>query len=174
MNTKRHILILGGARSGKSAYGESIGEAHQGPLTYVATAQAHDNEMKARIDTHVKRRGKRWRTLETPIELSKTLAGSAAPENFIVVDCITLWLTNVMLAGEDAQHAIDTLVGTLQHADGTIVLISNEVGLGIVPENALARRFRDMAGLANQRLASHCDEVVLVAAGLPLMLKPKN
>lgn len=174
MSEKRHILILGGARSGKSAYGESLAAAHKGPLTYIATAEARDGEMKARIATHVERRGARWNTIEAPIELAATLIDTARSGAFVLVDCVTLWLTNVMLADEDTQAATDALIEALERVEGTVVLISNEVGSGIVPENALARRFRDIAGLANQRLAAQCDEVVLVTAGLPLALKPRG
>lgn len=174
MNVKRHILVLGGARSGKSAYGEELAGNHVGPLIYIATAEAKDGEMKERIAAHIERRGSGWKTVEAPLELAGAIKANAAEGRFLLVDCITLWLTNVMLNDEDTEQAIETLLAVLAEAPGTIVMVSNEVGLGIVPENALARRFRDEAGRVHQKLAACCDEVVFVAAGLPLHLKGKG
>jgi adenosylcobinamide kinase/adenosylcobinamide-phosphate guanylyltransferase len=167
----RRVLVLGGARSGKSAHAEALGAAHGGPLTYIATAQALDAEMRKRIACHRARRGGSWQTLEAPVDLEAALAAAAGPGRFVLVDCITLWLSNLMLAHADAEDAVESLCAALCDLVGTIVLVSNEVGLGIVPDNALARRFRDVAGRANQRLAQACDEVVFVAAGLALTLK---
>jgi adenosylcobinamide kinase/adenosylcobinamide-phosphate guanylyltransferase len=167
----RRVLVLGGARSGKSAHAEALGAAHGGPLTYIATAQALDAEMRERIACHRARRGGSWQTLEAPVDLEAALAAAAGPGRFVLVDCITLWLSNLMLAHADAEDAVECLCAALCDLAGTIVLVSNEVGLGIVPDNALARRFRDVAGRANQRLAQACDEVVFVAAGLALTLK---
>jgi adenosylcobinamide kinase/adenosylcobinamide-phosphate guanylyltransferase len=167
----RRVLVLGGARSGKSAHAETLGAAHGGPLTYIATAQALDAEMRERIACHRARRGGSWRTLEAPVDLEAALAAAAGPGRFVLVDCITLWLSNLMHAHADAEASVERLCAALCDLAGTIVLVSNEVGLGIVPDNALARRFRDVAGRANQRLAQACDEVVFVAAGLALTLK---
>ncbi len=166
------ILILGGARSGKSAYAESLAEGWTGERVYIATAQAHDEEMAERINAHRLRRGEEWKTVGTVLDLPGALSKEASRDNFILIDCLTLWLTNVLLAERDAGRAVDELIGALGDAPGKIVLVSNEVGLGIVPGNALARRFRDVAGKANQRVARQADEVVLIAAGLPMVLKP--
>ena len=168
------ILVLGGARSGKSAYAESLADGWTGKRIYIATAQAHDEEMAARIKAHRKRRGKVWKTVGTLLDLPGALKEEAADDNFVLIDCLTLWLTNVMLAERDADRAVDELIDALIEAPGRIVLVSNEVGLGIVPGNDLARRFRDMAGKTNQRVAGAADEVVLMAAGLPMVLKSAN
>ncbi len=166
------VLVLGGARSGKSTYAESLGQDWTGPRVYIATAQAFDDEMAARIKTHRDRRGDNWTTIETIFDLPGTLRDAAANNTFVLIDCLTLWLTNLMLADKDCDQAVDALLDALQSTPGTIVLVSNEVGSGIVPENALARRFRDLAGITNQRVARAADEVILVTAGLPMTLKP--
>ena len=168
------ILVLGGARSGKSTYAESLAENWEGPRVYIATAQAHDEEMAERIKAHRDRRGADWATLEAPLDLPGELGEAASPDTFILVDCLTLWLTNVLLAEEDCELAVVELLEVLSDASGTIVLVSNEVGYGIVPDNELARRFRDLAGVANQRVAQAVDEVVLVTAGLPMVLKVRT
>jgi adenosylcobinamide kinase / adenosylcobinamide-phosphate guanylyltransferase len=168
----KSILVLGGARSGKSSYAESLSDDWAGPRVYIATAQAFDDEMAARIKTHRNRRSDDWTTIETMFDLPGTLRDAVAESTFILIDCLTLWLTNLMLADKDADQAVDALLDALRSAPGTIVLVSNEVGSGIVPENALARRFRDLAGITNQRIAQAVDEVILVTAGLPMRLKP--
>jgi adenosylcobinamide kinase / adenosylcobinamide-phosphate guanylyltransferase len=164
-------LILGGARSGKSTYAERLAEGRAGPCIYLATAQAGDAEMAARIALHRERRGARWTTHEEPIDLAGALAEVAKPENIVVVDCLTLWLSNVMHAELDVENQCEQLCRALPGLAGPVVLVSNEVGLGIVPDNALARRFRDAAGRLNQAVAAVADRVVFVAAGLPLVLK---
>ncbi|MGI9482985.1 MAG: bifunctional adenosylcobinamide kinase/adenosylcobinamide-phosphate guanylyltransferase [Hyphomicrobiales bacterium] len=174
MSNSRHILVLGGARSGKSTYAEGLAEGHTGPLVYIATAEPRDGEMSERIAAHVERRGPSWKTVEAPLELASAITQNAADGMFMLVDCITFWLTNVMLNEQDTGVAAAELADVIAKAPGTIVLVSNEVGLGIVPENALARRFRDEAGWVNQKLAAICDKVVFVAAGLPLHLKGKD
>jgi len=174
MSNSRHILVLGGARSGKSIYAESLADGHSGPLVYIATAEPRDSEMSERIAAHVERRGPSWKTVEAPFELASAISQNTANGTFMLVDCITLWLTNVMLNEQDTEAAAEELADVIAKAPGTIVLVSNEVGLGIVPENALARRFRDKAGWVNQKLSAICDEVVFVAAGLPLHLKEKD
>ena len=168
---RRRVLVLGGARSGKSAYAESLAEGWKGERVYIATAQAHDEEMAERINAHRKRRGEDWSTVGTLLDLPGALREAASPEKFILIDCLTLWLTNVMLAERDPDRAVNELIDALCEATGMIVLVSNEVGSGIVPENALARRFRDAAGKANQRVAQTVDEVVAMTAGLPMVLK---
>jgi adenosylcobinamide kinase/adenosylcobinamide-phosphate guanylyltransferase len=162
-------LILGGARSGKSTYAERQAHDTGLPVTYVATAQAHDAEMRERIAHHRQHRPAGWRTVEEPLALAVVLAREARRDTCVLVDCLTLWLTNVMLA--ERENEIDTLLETLPTLPGHLILVSNEVGWGIVPENALARRFRDEQGRLNQRVAALADNVTLVAAGLPLALK---
>lgn len=168
-------LVLGGARSGKSAYAEALVEGHldRHPGTaalYVATAEAGDAEMAERIRQHRSRRGARWRTVEAPLEVAQALAqgGAAAP---VLLDCLTLWLANLMAAGRDPAGEAERLLAAARAHPAPVVLVSNEVGLGIVPENALARAFRDQAGRLNQRAAAAAARVVFVAAGLPLVMK---
>jgi adenosylcobinamide kinase/adenosylcobinamide-phosphate guanylyltransferase len=161
-------LVLGGARSGKSGYAESLLADLAGPRTYLATAAAGDAELAARIRLHRERRGAGWTTREEPLEIATTIAETPGP---ILVDCLTLWVSNLMAAGADSDAAVERLLVALRREGGPILLVSNEVGLGIVPDNALAREFRDRAGRANQRVAAAADRVVFVAAGLPLALK---
>lgn len=167
----RLTLVLGGARSGKSRHAEVLVTACPPPWTYVATAQAFDDEMAARIAHHKARRAEGWRTIESPLDLAPTIAANEAPGAPLLIDCLTLWLSNVMLASRDVEAACRELIETLAAARGSIVAVSNEVGLGIVPDNALARAFRDAQGRLNQDVAARADRVVLMAAGLPLTLK---
>lgn len=172
----RVTLVLGGARSGKSRHAERMIEsALQGELydgaTYLATAEARDDEMKARVVEHRARRGDGWATVEEPLDLVGALSAHAEPARPILVDCLTLWLTNIMMADRDIAAETAALVARLQDIGGPVVLVSNEVGLGIVPDNALARAFRDHAGRLNQAVAEAADRVIFVAAGLPLVLK---
>lgn len=161
--------MLGGARSGKSRYAESLVTALPPPWLYVATAEAGDSEMVARVAAHQARRGPSWTTIETPRNVAETLGTHA--DTPTLVDCLTLWLSNVMLADADVDAEIEQLDGALARAAAPIVLVANEVGFGIVPDSALGRRFRDLQGLLNQRIAARADRVVLVVAGLPLTLK---
>lgn len=162
-------LVLGGARSGKSRHAEALIEAETGPWTYIATAQAFDDEMHERIAQHRARRDGGWRTVDAPLELGRAIAaGDGSP---VLVDCLTLWLTNVVLAERDVAAERAALVEACRNAAGPLVLVSNEVGFGIVPENALARRFRDEAGRLHQELAAIADRVVLVVAGIPMQVK---
>ncbi len=170
----KQTLILGGARSGKSAYAESLAEGWKGERIFIATAQAHDEEMAERIKAHRLRRGQDWTTRGALLDLSGVLREAASHDTFVLVDCLTLWLTNVILSEEDHERAVSDLLNALTDVPGTIVLVSNEVGSGIVPGNELARTFRDAAGKANQRVAKAVDEVVLVTAGLPMVLKPST
>ena len=167
----RVTLVLGGARSGKSRYAEELVERQPGACVYLATAEAGDAEMAERIRRHQARRGARWRTIEAPLELTATLSRLAVPATAVLVDCLTLWLANLLLAGADIEREIENLDATLTQIPGKAVLVASEVGWGIVPDNALARDFRDLQGLLNQRLAARADRVVLMVAGLPLFLK---
>jgi adenosylcobinamide kinase/adenosylcobinamide-phosphate guanylyltransferase len=168
---RRHYLILGGARSGKSRHAESLAEAHRGECIYVATAEEGDEEMRGRISEHRARRGVRWRTIEEPVRLAEMLERECRADRFVLVDCLTLWMSNLMLRGKPVRPAVERLSGLLPAIEGTLALVSNEVGLGIVPDSDLGRRFRDEAGFAHQRLAAVCDEVILMVAGLPLTIK---
>jgi len=167
---KRITLILGGARSGKSRYAESLITAAPPPWIYVATAHAGDAEMAERIARHRARRGDGWQTHEAPHDLAVAIA-SEPNDAPLLIDCLTLWLTNRMLADADIEQETDALAAALAQRASPIVLVSNEVGAGIVPENALARRFRDAQGRLNQRLAARANTVVLMVAGLPITVK---
>lgn len=164
-------LVLGGARSGKSAFAEGLVAESGLERLYLATGRAFDGEMEARIALHRERRGADWTTIEEPLELAAALADQSTAERIVLVDCLTLWLTNLMMAERDIAAAFDGLVATLPRLAGPVVLVSNEVGLGIVPENRMAREFRDHAGRLHQRIAALADEVTFVAAGLPLRMK---
>ena len=164
-------LILGGARSGKSGFAQRQAENLPGELIYVATAQALDAEMEDRIARHRAERGARWQTFEAPLDLAGAIETRSRPGNVLLVDCLTLWASNLMFSESDLARAIGGLTSALGKAPGKIILVSNEVGLGIVPDNPLARRFRDVAGEVNQAVARSVDSVVFVAAGLPMVLK---
>lgn len=165
-------FVFGGARSGKTALALAWAEASGRRPVMVATAEAWDAEMAARIAAHRAERDGRWRTVEAPLELVAALRTAAAPESIVVVDCLTLWLSNLLLAERSVEAEIDGLVAELGRCAGPTILVSNEVGLGIVPENALARRFRDLQGRLNRQVAAVADRVTFVAAGLSLRLKP--
>jgi adenosylcobinamide kinase/adenosylcobinamide-phosphate guanylyltransferase len=162
-------LVIGGARSGKSTYAERQARESGLAVTYIATSEVRDAEMAERIAHHRNRRPPEWRTVEEPLLLADTLRRVAAADTCVMVDCLTLWLTNALLG--EREEEIEKLLAALPALPGTILLVSNEVGWGIVPENPLARRFRDEQGRLNQRVAAIADEVTLVAAGLPLRLK---
>lgn len=163
-------LILGGAASGKSAYAENIVLSDARDPVYIATAQAFDEEMRAKIGQHVERRGTAWRTIEAPMDLPAAMQGLTA-DHIVLIDCLTLWLTNHLLTDSDPAPATDALIAALAACPAPVVLVSNEVGLGIVPDNALARRFREAQGRLNIRMAQVADCVVQVVAGLPNVLK---
>jgi adenosylcobinamide kinase/adenosylcobinamide-phosphate guanylyltransferase len=168
----RHVLVLGGARSGKTAFAESLALRSGGKPAYLATAEALDAEMAERVASHQTGRGDRFTTIEEPLALPAALVRAAAIHDVVLVDCLTLWITNLLVAGEDVATSVGELVATLGEIEDTsIILVSNEVGLGIVPDNAMARTFRDLAGAAHQRLAETCDDVYFVVAGLPMTLK---
>ena len=162
-------FVLGGARSGKSRYAESLITALPPPWIYVATAEAGDDEMAERIKSHRERRGVQWRTVEAPRELAKAL--SACGDGPVLIDCLTLWLSNLMLAEANIEEETAQLEKTLVAAHGPVVLVANEVGSGIVPSYPLGRRFRDLQGILNQRIAARAERVILMVAGLPLALK---
>jgi len=173
------IFITGGARSGKSGFAERRAREFGAPLGYLATAQTLDGEMDERVKRHRQRRGGEWSTIEEPIHLPQALARCDGQYQAILVDCLTLWLSNLMFKYEDAGEPVEErinedlqrLKSTLQGMATPVVLVSNEVGMGIVPDNALARLFRDIAGTANQALAGVADEVHVVISGIPLKLK---
>jgi adenosylcobinamide kinase/adenosylcobinamide-phosphate guanylyltransferase len=163
-------FILGGARSGKSAYAERLVMAHEGPWIYLATAEALDAEMTMRIALHRARRGDGWQTIEAPRGLVRAL-GQIAAGKPVLIDCLTLWLSNHMLADSDVETDLNALVEILSQPRGPWYVVSNEVGLGIVPDNALARRFRDAAGRLNARVAGAAQSVIFMVAGLPMTVK---
>ena len=167
------ILITGGARSGKSRHAEERATRIGNKLLYLATGQAKDEEMSRRIAEHRKRRGPNWITVEEPIEINRVLTQQQAQVDCAVVDCLTLWLSNLLIgSGEKPAHqAVEELIQGLPRLDFHLFLVTNEVGWGIVPDNPLARQFRDLAGWANQRVASVADEVVLMVAGVPTVVK---
>jgi len=162
------LFVLGGARSGKSAFALREAESRSLPLVMIATAEALDEEMASRIQRHREERGSNWTTVEAPIDLESALS-QVTPGSIVVIDCLTLWLSNLIHAGKDCIQATHQLINALKRHEA--ILIANEVGLGIVPDNALSRLFRDEAGRMNQKVASAADTVVFVAAGLPLYLK---
>ncbi|MDJ0450481.1 bifunctional adenosylcobinamide kinase/adenosylcobinamide-phosphate guanylyltransferase [Methylocystis sp. JR02] len=166
----RLTFVLGGARSGKSAYAESLVMAHPGPWTYIATAQAFDDEMRARIATHQARRGGEWRTVEAPQHLPEAI-GAAPADLPLLIDCLAIWLSNRMFVEADLIADRAALVAALSAREAPTVVVSPEVGLSIVPENALARAFRDAAGLLHQEVARIAKDVALVVAGYPMKVK---
>ncbi len=168
-------LILGGARSGKSTHAEALMSAFSPPYRYVATAEVLDEEMARRVADHQSRRGTLWQTVECPLALPETLVHLAANPAPILVDCLTLWYSNLLLrSGERAvKTSVMALCDVLSTVSSPVLLVSNEVGCGIVPENALARSYRDVAGWANQQVAKACRAVTYVVAGIPLALKPR-
>lgn len=168
------ILVLGGARSGKSRYAQAHAEAIGGDLVYIATAQAFDDEMFDRIRRHQGDRGSEWRTVEEPLDLAAMIVREAAPGRVLLIDCLTLWASNLLLAERDAEQETADLIAALGCAPGMTILVANEVGMGIVPDNALARRFRDIAGTINQAVANISSEATLIVAGLPLHLKVRT
>lgn len=164
-------LILGGARSGKSSYAQNIAENVCSDRIFVATAEAFDDEMRDRIARHQFDRDESWKTIEAPLELADAVMEHSAKEVVCLVDCLTLWLSNIMLAERDVEMETDRLLSSLRDAEGTIILVSNEVGMGLVPETPIGRAFRDAQGRLNQKVAALCDQVEFIAAGLPITLK---
>lgn len=167
---KRVTLITGGAASGKSAFAERVVRATGKPKTYIATLQPLDDEMQAKTVRHQAQRGEDWVTVEAPIEVAPVLLAASA-DQVILLDCVTLWLSNVLLADYDIDAACDDLLTALLNCPCDVVAVSNEVGMGIVPDNALSRKFRNAQGKLNQMIAGHADDVMTVISGLPLVLK---
>jgi adenosylcobinamide kinase/adenosylcobinamide-phosphate guanylyltransferase len=165
------LLVIGGARSGKSRYAQDCIEAQPGRLAFIATAQRSDSEMDDRITRHQADRGPRWTTHEAPLELPAAIGRMQDQADAILVDCLTLWLSNLMLLDRDLALEANALVTVIAECEVPMAIVTNEVGQGIVPMNPLARRFRDEAGRLNQSVAAACRKVVLVTAGLPLVLK---
>jgi len=164
-------LVLGGARSGKSRYAERLVEGAASGGTYCATAEAGDAEMAERIAAHQARRGSFWRTVEEPLALAPVIATETTSQCPLLIDCLTLWLSNLLLAGKPVEEEAERLCSALRLAAGPVVLVANEVGMGLVPQTPLGRQFRDAAGRLNQEVAALADRVVFIAAGLPLVLK---
>jgi adenosylcobinamide kinase/adenosylcobinamide-phosphate guanylyltransferase len=167
------ILIIGGARSGKSRYAEQRAlEMGDRPL-YLATAEAKDEEMARRIAQHQKRRGTQWRTIEEPLELAEALLAQRGKIDCALVDCLTLWISNLLIRHDEkyASEKVEELIEKLPQSDFHLVFVTNEVGWGIVPDNPLARKFRDLAGWTNQQMANAVNEVILMVAGMPMILK---
>jgi adenosylcobinamide kinase/adenosylcobinamide-phosphate guanylyltransferase len=168
----RSVLVIGAARSGKSRYALALAEATAPERLYLAAAEAGDAEMAVRIANHRRERGDGWRTREEPLDLAAALRVEARPGRVVLVDCLTLWLGNLMLAGRDIEAQISELTNVLSDLGGPAALVANEVGAGVVPATALGRAFRDWQGRLNQQAAAACDAVVAVVAGLPTQLKP--
>jgi adenosylcobinamide kinase / adenosylcobinamide-phosphate guanylyltransferase len=166
-------LILGGARSGKSRYAEGLAQGAP-KRVYIATAEPIDEEMRSRITRHREQRGAGWITREAQLELAAALTEADADDGVVLIDCITVWLGNLMHRERDIPLEVARFCQALECAKGRVILVANEVGLGIVPDNAMARRFRDEAGRANQKIAAIADEVIFMAAGLPLPLKTRS
>ncbi len=166
-------FVIGGAKSGKSLYAEKLILQHKPPYLYIATAEALDEEMKARIKKHQQRRGKDWITKEVPLEIVRVLEEFSSKNFPILVDCVTLWLSNLMMAEKDVEKEVLKLCELLErfNENTPLVIVSNEVGFGIVPDNELARRFRDVAGWTNQLIANRSRFVTMVVAGIPLPVK---
>lgn len=165
-------LVVGGARSGKSRFAESLIVSSGLPRTYIATSTPFDDEMSARISKHRRDRGQWWTTIEEDLDLAGVLASETAPDKALLVDCLTLWLNNLMMCGKDVDAECARLCAAAGDLKGPCVFVSNEVGLGIVPDNRLSRSFRDAQGRLNQDIGDICGKVVLVAAGQPILLKP--
>lgn len=169
------LFVIGGARSGKSRYAQRWVEdqcaVSELQPVYLATGQAYDAEMEERIERHRRERSAQWTTVESPLNLPSTILAEAHPRRILLVDCLTLWLSNMMLSERPLDEGMDALASALVAKGAQLAIVSNEVGLSIVPENALARRFRDQQGRLNQRVAELARQVVFVAAGLPLTLK---
>ncbi len=175
MANSEKILVLGGCRSGKSGHALQLAEGFGPRRIFVATCVPADAEMRSRVERHRRQRDDTWLTLEVPVDLADALAAHGPAADVILVDCLTLWLSNLLMETQETQtirQRIDDLADAVKTAAGAIVLVSNEVGAGIVPENRLARLYRDLAGWANQSLAAACDRVDWTVAGIPVTIKP--
>jgi adenosylcobinamide kinase / adenosylcobinamide-phosphate guanylyltransferase len=171
MNNGKITFILGGSRSGKSSFSIKSASKLQGSKAFIATAQALDDEMNDRIERHKQERSAAWKTFEEPIALPQIIIDNGNRYDVILIDCLTLWLSNLIMNDTDVESAIESMLSALETCSSSLFVVSNEVGMGIVPENALARRFRDLSGTLNRRVAEISDEVYLITAGLPLKIK---
>lgn len=175
MTNTNKILVLGGCRSGKSSHALGLAENMGSRRVFVATCVPRDEEMHDRVDRHRRERSDTWRTLEVPVDLAEAITAHSPAADVMLVDCLTLWLSNLLMETEDMthiRHQIDALAEAVKAAPHAVILVANEVGAGIVPENRLARRYRDLAGWANQAMAAACDRVVWTVAGIPVTIKP--
>ena len=168
---KKIVFITGGARSGKSSFALKQASCIFGKKAYIATAEALDEEMRKRIEDHREQRGKEWDTFEEPLMIAEVINKIGDRYETLVLDCLTLWLSNIMHSDLSIEAEIESLISALLSHQTSVFIVSNEVGLGIVPENEMARKFRDMAGLLNQKIAGAADEVYIVVAGIPLRIK---
>ncbi|MBF0557371.1 MAG: bifunctional adenosylcobinamide kinase/adenosylcobinamide-phosphate guanylyltransferase [Nitrospirae bacterium] len=166
------VFVLGGARSGKSGFALKAASAIAGSKAYIATAQALDAEMQQRIDRHKAERSGDWQTFEEPVNIHDLIVKIHGTFDVLLVDCLTLWISNLLLNNISIEGMMQKLVDALKSCSSSVFVVSNEVGLGIVPENRLAREFRDMSGTLNQKVAAISDEVYFLAAGLPIRMKP--
>lgn len=179
METIEHpkILVLGGCRSGKSDHALRLAESMGPRRLFVATCVPHDDEMRDRVERHQRERGDSWKTVEIPVDLAEAIGSHGPSADVILVDCLTLWLSNLLMDTQDIERVrrrIDELAAAVTAAPQAVILVSNEVGAGIVPENRLARRYRDLAGWTNQALAAACNRVIWTVAGIPVTIKPAN
>ncbi|BBO80492.1 adenosylcobinamide kinase/adenosylcobinamide phosphate guanyltransferase [Desulfosarcina ovata subsp. sediminis] len=175
MTNENKILVIGGCRSGKSGHALELAEAAGPRRIFVATCVPHDDEMRDRVARHQRDRDDSWQTLEIPVDLAGAIRDYSATADVMLIDCLTLWLSNLLMQSEDVaviRGQIDNLADAITRAPRAVVLVSNEVGAGIVPENRLARLYRDLAGWANQAMAAACDRVVWTVAGIPVTIKP--
>jgi len=171
---RKVLFIIGGCRSGKSSHALFLANQIPGHKIFIATCMPHDKEMEERVLLHKKQRSRAWTTLEVPVRLPEEISKNSQKENVILVDCLTLWISNLMLENNDHETIdghIRNLVRSLENAQCPVILVSNEVGTGIVPENRLARRFRDIAGFTNQSIAAYADNVIWMVAGIPVGVK---
>ncbi|NLL90717.1 MAG: bifunctional adenosylcobinamide kinase/adenosylcobinamide-phosphate guanylyltransferase [Dehalococcoidales bacterium] len=172
------ILITGGARAGKSSFAQKLAAESGGKVLFVATAEARDEDMRRRIEKHQKSRPSNWKTLESPSEVAKAISQNGGEYEVVVIDCITMLVSNVMLAADDEETAesavineIEALIKAMQTKPSAFIVVSNEVGLGIVPDNELSRNYRDLLGRANQLMAQYADEVYFMVAGIPVKIR---
>jgi adenosylcobinamide kinase/adenosylcobinamide-phosphate guanylyltransferase len=175
MNALQKTLVIGGCRSGKSSHALQLAESMGPRRIFVATCVPHDDEMRERVDQHQQARSDSWHTLEVPVNLAEAIEDHGPSTDVILVDCLTLWLSNLLMQTQNMAQIrgrIDNLAKAVASAPSAVVLVSNEVGAGIVPENRLARRYRDLAGWANQAMAAACNRVIWIVAGIPVTVKP--
>ena len=174
-NSRKTSFVLGGARSGKSLHAETLAKTQHtasGQLVYLATAQIFDEEMQARIDLHKQRRGPEWVLAEAPVDLADTLRRFEHPDNVILIDCLSVWMTNLIIGEHDIAAHRDSLIAHLAISISSLIFVASETGLGIVPDNALSRQFRDESGRLNQMVAKASDDVFFVTAGIAQKIKP--